>query len=101
MFQAFGAGVRTEHLSLLMLRLTPCKSSTPHISSQTPRAHKNNILRIPKDFWDKGVDALKSFTMHHVCNTLCDAMDLDDITGVDFDKIVCAAEQRDDEELSD
>jgi len=57
---------------------------------------------MPKDFWDKGVEALKSFTAHHTCNTLCEAMDLDDITNYDFDKVIRSAQQlHEPEDVSD
>lgn len=62
----------------------------------------NNPLRKPKDFWDRGVEGLKSFTVHHTCNTLCEAMDLDDITNFDFDKSIHLTQQpREEYEITD
>lgn len=48
--------------------------------------------RFPTNFWDKGPDALRAFIQHHECNSLCDYLELDDLSAFDIDKIVeCAS----------
>jgi hypothetical protein len=44
-------------------------------------------------FWDKGPSALKVFIQTHVCNSLCEYLELDDLVNFDVDKIVMKLEQ--------
>lgn len=36
-------------------------------------------------FWDGGADSLKKFQEAHICNTLCSALDLDELDELDID----------------
>lgn len=49
--------------------------------------------RFPKMFWDKGPPALKAFIQTHICNSLCEYLELDDLTDFDVDEIVMKSEE--------
>jgi hypothetical protein len=38
-------------------------------------------------FWDRGPDALSAFVAGHVCNSLCDYLELDDLRGFNISQI--------------
>ena len=52
----------------------------------------NATIRLPVNFWDKGADALQAFVVHHECNSLCIALELDELSDFDINEIARHAE---------
>lgn len=45
------------------------------------------VVRAPTMFWDKGPDALSAFVQSHICNSLCEYLELDDLEDFDVYKL--------------
>lgn len=67
-----------------MRKVTQCKYSTLPLCEVVVTLV---VFRAPTMYWDGGPNALSAFVRSHVCNSLCEYLELDDLEDFDVHKL--------------